>query len=107
MTRPGEDGTRRHFLKLLAAGSLLRPGSAMTAEAGQLDEAEPSAVALGYRKDSTQVDATKFPQHKSAQVCADCRYYQGKAGSEWGPCTIFAGKGAVHSRGWCAAYAAR
>jgi len=79
----------------------------MTAEAGQLDEAEPSAVALGYRKDSTQVDATKFPQHKSAQVCADCRYYQGKAGSEWGPCTIFAGKGAVHSRGWCAAYAAR
>jgi hypothetical protein len=41
------------------------------------------------------------------QDCGGCRYYQGKAGSEWGPCTIFPGKGSVHTKGWCAAYAAK
>jgi hypothetical protein len=51
--------------------------------------------------------ATKYPQHEPTQDCAGCRYYQGKANSEWAPCTIFQGKGSVHSKGWCAAYAAK
>lgn len=115
MTQSIETWNRRRFLKLVAAGAvafpaaaaLLRPGRATAADPGQLDEADPAAVALGYKKDTTQVDAARFPQHKPAQICGDCRYYQGKAGSEWGPCTIFTGKGSVHSKGWCAAYAAR
>jgi len=113
MTQPRET-TRRRFLKFVAGagaipttGSLLRAGSAMAAEAKQLDEADPAAAALGYKKDTTQVDATKYPQHQPAQDCGGCRYYQGKAGSEWGPCTIFTGKGSVHTKGWCAAYAAK
>jgi hypothetical protein len=53
------------------------------------------------------VDAAKYPQHKPTQICADCRYFQAKGNSEWGPCSIFAGKGAVHAKGWCAAFAAR
>jgi hypothetical protein len=115
MTLSIETRNRRRFLKLVAAGAvafpaaaaLLRSGRAMTAEAGQLDESDPAAAALGYKKDTTQADAAKFPQHTPTQLCGDCRYYQGKAGSEWGPCTIFTGKGSVHSKGWCAAYATR
>jgi len=79
----------------------------MASEGKQLDEADSAAAALGYKKDTTQVDAAKYPQHQPTQDCAGCRYYQGKAGSEWGPCTIFAGKGSVHAKGWCAAYAAK
>ena len=115
MTQPDETTTRRRFLKwagasaaaLPVAGSLLQPRQAIGDEIKHLDEADPAAKALGYREDTTQVDAAKFPQHKPTQDCGGCRYFQGKAGSEWGPCTIFAGKGSVHTKGWCAAYAAR
>jgi hypothetical protein len=107
--------TRRRFLRTLGAAAaalpagsaLLRSTSAAAADVGELDEANPAAVALGYRKDTTQVDAAKYPQHAPTQVCGGCRYYQGKAASESAPCTIFAGQGAVRSQGWCAAYAAR
>ena len=105
---------RRRFLKFVvgaaalpATGSLLRAGSAMAAESKQLDEADPAAAALGYKRDTTQVDADKYPQHQATQDCGGCRYYQGKAGSEWGPCTIFPGKCSVHTKGWCAAYATK
>ena len=53
------------------------------------------------------MDTAKYPQHTPTQDCGGCRYFQAKASSEWGPCTIFAGKGSVHAKGWCAAYAAR
>lgn len=113
MTQPDET-TRRRFLKFIAgaaalptAGSLLRARSATAAETTQLDEADPAAAALGYKKDTTQVDPARYPQHQATQVCGACRYYQGKAGSEWAPCTIFPGKGSVHTKGWCAAYAAK
>jgi hypothetical protein len=115
MTRSNETRGRRRFLKwaavsaaaLPAAGSLLRSRPAVASETKHLNEADPAAKALGYTADTTKVDPAKFPQHKSTQDCGGCRYYQGKAGSEWAPCTLFAGKGAVHSKGWCAAYAAR
>ena len=113
MTRPNEN-TRRRLLKFVVgaavlptAGSLLQAGSARATESKQLDEADPVAASLGYKKDTTQVDAAKYPQHQPTQDCGGCRYYQGNAGSEWGPCTIFAGKGSVHAKGWCAAYAAK
>ena len=106
--------SRRDFLGIAggavgisAAGSLLLGRSANAAESARLDESDPTAAALGYRKDTTQVDAAKYPQHKPTQICADCRYFQAKGQSEWGPCSIFAGKGAVHAKGWCAAFATR
>ncbi len=102
MTEP-EDTRRRHFL-LLAGTAVLLPAAA---RARQLDEADPAAVALGYRTDTKQVDAARYPQHAPSQICASCRYFQGKSGAEWAPCTIFAGKGDVHSNGWCAVYSAR
>jgi hypothetical protein len=110
----GRSTSRRHFLKfasgavaLPTAGSLLLTASTNAAGAGQLDEADPAAAALGYKKDTAQVDAARYPQHQPSQICAKCRYFQAKSTAEWGPCTIFAGKGAVHSNGWCAAYATR
>jgi hypothetical protein len=113
MQRPDETN-RRRFLELVSSAAALpavialaRAGSALAAEARQLDEADPAAAALGYRKDTTQVDAAGYPQHQATQDCGGCRYYQGKPGSEWAPCTIFAGKGSVHTKGWCAAYAPR
>jgi hypothetical protein len=115
MTQPVDTESRRRFIRSAAAGavvlpiagSLLRPEFAMSGEAGHLDEADPTAKSLGYTEDTTRVDASKYPQHTPTQDCGGCRYYQGKAGSVWGPCTIFLGKGSVHTRGWCAAYAAR
>jgi hypothetical protein len=115
MTQRDETTTRRRFLKwsaaaaaaLPVAGSLLRPEPAIAGDAKHLDEADPAAKALGYTEDTSTVDATKFPQHQPSQDCGGCRYFQGKAGSEWGPCTLFTGKGSVHSMGWCAAYASK
>jgi hypothetical protein len=115
MTQPVEASSRRRFIRtavagavvLPIAGSLLRSEFAMSGETGHLDEADPTAKSLGYTEDTTRVDARKYPQHTPAQDCGGCRYYQGKPGSQWGPCTIFPGKGAVHAKGWCAAYVAR
>jgi hypothetical protein len=115
MSQPIEVATRRRLLGLFVGSALVLPGiggallsrTAHSAEAKELDEGDPAAVALGYKKDTTQVDAAKYPQHQTSQVCGGCRYYQGKSGSEFGPCTIFAGKGVVHTNGWCAAYAAK
>lgn len=103
---------RRHFLKLALAGAVTIPAGGVLwtrfAYAGDLphvDEADPTAVSLGYKNDSTQVDGAKFPKHEASQRCSQCRYFQG-GGDEWGPCLIFPGK-AVHASGWCSAYAAK
>lgn len=114
MSQTNDTETRRTFLKFVAAGavalpiagSLLRSGSALAATAPELKESDPTAIALGYKKDTTQVDAAKYPKHTPEQDCAKCRYFSGKAGEEIGPCSIFGGKG-VHKNGWCSAYAAK
>jgi hypothetical protein len=115
MSNDNESLTRRRLLKVMAAGAmaapltgaLLRSGVVSAAEAAHLDEADPTAAALGYKQDTTQVDASKYPQHTADQDCAKCRYFQGKEGEEWAPCALFAGKGSVHANGWCSAYAAK
>lgn len=115
MTQSVDNESRRRFIRSAAAGavvlpiagSLLRPEFALSGETGHLDEADPTAKSLGYTEDTTRVDAGRYPQHTPAQDCGGCRYFQAKAGSVWGPCTIFAGKGLVHAKGWCAAFAAR
>ncbi len=112
MTQSNENQTRRRILGFMTAGAMTLPvslllGQARAAEAGQLQESEPTAQALGYKKDTTQVDSARFPQHEPTQICGSCRYYQGKASAVEGPCTLFAGKGNVQAKGWCAAYAAK
>jgi hypothetical protein len=103
--------TRRNFLSKLVF-SVGTPALLCSGAFGQvpppppvkLEEADPAAVALGYKEDTTKVDAAKYPQHKAEQVCSGCALYQGKAGEATGPCAAFGGK-LVTAAGWCAVYA--
>ncbi len=69
----------------------------------KLSETDPQAIALGYKDDTTKVDAKKFPAHQVAQICAGCQFYQGTAKDALAPCQIFAGK-QVAAKGWCSSY---
>lgn len=70
------------------------------------DESDPTAKALGYRQDSSQVDAAKYPQHKAAQACRMCAQFKGAPTDAWGGCNIFVGK-QVNANGWCSAFVAK
>lgn len=95
--------TRRSFIQTvpLAACSLL---AARTAHAQSVSETDAQAAALGYKADTTKVDAAKWPKHAAGQSCAGCALYQGKAGDAEGPCPLFPGK-KVAAKGWCSAWA--
>lgn len=101
---------RRQFLAISAsvvAAAAVAPRLAQAQGAlPQIDEADPTAAALGYKHDSTKVDAAKYPTHKPTQTCANCKLVQGADADAWRPCGIFPGK-AVNAKGWCAAYAAK
>ncbi|MDN5923859.1 MAG: high-potential iron-sulfur protein [Xanthomonadales bacterium] len=94
---------RRRFLKLAAgtaaaafvAGSL--PKLARAADLPHLTLSDPTAQALKYTEDASKVTD---PKHKKGDDCANCMFYQGKAGATYGPCQLFPGK-SVHSKGWC------
>jgi hypothetical protein len=94
---------RRRFLATVAAvgAALALPAAADTAP---LSETDPTAQALGYKNDGTQVDTAKFPKHTAQQQCANCNFYQGTGAN--GPCQLFPGK-SVNAKGWCSAYAAK
>ena len=96
---------RREFIVKLSLGStaLLAGGTAM-AQGAMLAETDAQANALGYKADTTKVDAAKYPKHVATQDCANCALYQGKAGAAAGGCPLFAGK-QVAAKGWCSAYA--
>jgi hypothetical protein len=99
--------SRRSFVVMvIAGGSALAAAraSAQGAAAPVLSEADPQAVALGYRSDNTKVDAAKFPQHAAGQMCGACNFFQGKPTDAMAPCQLFAGK-QVSSKGWCSAFA--
>lgn len=72
----------------------------------ELDLNDPTARALGYQHDASQVDREKYPQFDPSHVCANCALYTGQEGAEWGPCGLFPGK-AVNAGGWCTAWAPR
>jgi len=74
------------------------------AQGAPLAETDPQAVALGYKADTTKVDAKKFPKHAATQNCANCALFQAKAGDKTGGCPLFAGK-SVTANGWCSAWA--
>jgi len=80
--------------------------AAPTSTGPMLDEADPTAVALGYVADAARVDKAKYPNFVEGTNCANCALYQGAPGSEAGPCPLFAGK-QVTAKGWCASYVKR
>lgn len=110
--------SRRHFLRKLAisatapailGGRLLgqdkpAPTPAPATPPVKLEEADPVAVALGYKMDTTKVDQTKYPQHKPEQHCAGCALVApGAPAGDFIPCTAFQNK-LVAANGWCMAF---
>ena len=80
------------------------PTPAPQASSGAMvDETDATAIALGYVADASRVDKTKHPNFVEGSQCAGCALYQGAAGSDAGPCPLFAGK-QVSAKGWCASY---
>ena len=95
---------RREFvIQLSVAGTGLMASQAF-AQGAMVAEADAQAGALGYKADSTKVDAKKFPKHAPTQLCSNCALYQGKAADAAGGCPLFAGK-QVAGKGWCSAWA--
>ena len=103
---------RRTTLKASAAAIVGRGTSRLqTAEANplpHLTDANPAAASLEYTEDASTVDARKYPQHKSDQRCANCRYFEisAIAGGPYAPCKLYPGN-TVNANGWCAGYVAR
>lgn len=93
---------RRVFMMSLVAGSGALAVGAARAQAA-VTESDPQAVALGYKTDTKNVDAKKYPKHDVSQHCGNCQLYQGKPADDTGPCPLFAGK-LVHKQGWCSAW---
>jgi hypothetical protein len=92
---------RRTFLLSAAActAAATSRARAQTA-AAKVEEADPQAVALGYKHDTTKVDEKKFPKHTKDQKCANCQLFLAKPTEAWGPCAVFGGK-QVSASGWC------
>jgi hypothetical protein len=103
--------SRRHFLRKLAISATAPAvlGGRLLAQDTptppvKLEEADPVATALGYKVDTTKVDAQKYPQHKPEQVCSNCALVTpGAPAGDFVPCTAFQGK-LVAANGWCMAY---
>jgi hypothetical protein len=90
--------SRREMLFLtLCAGSAL----AGEAQPPKVNEKDSMAAALGYVSDARRVDPKANPAYKPGATCANCSWYQGKAGDPaGGPCSFFPGK-SVDANGWC------
>jgi hypothetical protein len=105
------DLSRRTMCALMGAASAAvalgaLPTIALAADLPHLAEADPTAAAMGYKEDSTKVDAKKFANHKPDQVCSKCKYYTGDVAAAYGTCQIFNGK-EVNTKGWCQVWQAK
>jgi hypothetical protein len=94
---------RRQFLLLSAAGAATLSLPSLVQAQAMVAETDPQAQALGYKADTTKVDAKKFPKHTNDQKCSNCSLFQAKGGNA-GSCSLFAGK-QVAAAGWCSAWA--
>ncbi|MEM5327374.1 high-potential iron-sulfur protein [Paraburkholderia sp. JHI2823] len=96
--------SRRSFLiTSIGVASTLALSRQAFADAPKVAESDPTAQALGYKLDATQVDKAKFAKYAAGQDCSNCSFYQGKATDAFAPCPMFGGK-QVAGKGWCSAY---
>ena len=95
---------RREFVINISLGSTAVFAGQAFAQAPMLAETDAQATALGYKADTTKVDAKKFPKHAATQLCNNCALYAGKPTDAASGCPLFAGK-QVAGKGWCSAYA--
>ncbi|VWC57857.1 high-potential iron-sulfur protein [Burkholderia lata] len=97
--------SRRRFIAVttVLASALAVGRRATAAGAGVVQETDANAQALGYKTDAGRVDHAKYPKFHAGEACANCQFFQGKAGATTGPCAIFGGK-QVNAKGWCSTY---
>jgi High potential iron-sulfur protein len=101
------DQSRRRLLESVSLGLALIPLAwapaqrAVAADAPLVTADDPTAKALSYTS-----DASAAPDAKPGSSCANCRFYQGAAGSSRGGCLLFPGK-SVKATGWCSSWTAR
>ena len=92
---------RRFLIEIVATGAAVGTATPSFSQAGaHVDEADEQALALGYRHDTSKVDAKKYPSHANAQRCNNCSFWQGKADDAWAGCAMF-GRKHVANAGWC------
>jgi hypothetical protein len=107
--RNGNSINRRKLIKLGAAttAGLIIARTGYTQEPA-LSPEDPTAVALGYYEDHTEVDTAKWTRKAgpdgAGQMCSSCALYMDK-GDGLGSCSIFPGK-LVKGEGWCNAWVA-
>lgn len=98
---------RRRLLSSLAMAAaalpLLRVGTAQAASLPHLTLDDPTAKALHYTENASQLDPKTQPAYKPGADCANCQLYQGDRKAAWGPCAVFPGKD-VKASGWCSSH---
>ena len=111
MKNSKNSSNRRRFIRnaaLIASTAVI--SSRVGAQPGlvPLQEDDPLALALGYKKDATTVDVTKYPKRAGAegakQFCSGCTLYTEHGSSGQGACTATPGK-SVAGAGWCNVWA--
>src|SRR5262245_57178676 len=96
--------SRRTFLiRNFVVASAIGVSRETLAAASHLAESDPTAQALGYKENVSEVDSTKRANYVVGEQCSNCQFYQGKSGDLYASCVIF-GSRQVHSTGWCFAY---
>ncbi|HIE1297769.1 MULTISPECIES: high-potential iron-sulfur protein [Burkholderia] len=99
--------SRRRFIAvttvLASALAVGRRATAADTATGVVQETDANARALGYKADAGRVDHAKYPKFHAGDACANCQFFQGKAGAATGPCAVFGGK-QVNAKGWCNSY---
>ncbi len=97
--------TRRTFVLVSVPAAALAALASRSAgaQASRLDEADRTAVTLGYRHDATKVDKAKSPTYVAGRNCANCQLFAAKGNEEWAACAPFGNK-LVNAKGWCAAW---
>lgn len=102
--------TRRDALRVIAGtiacfGAMRLAPLSAAEDLPHLTDSNPAAASLAYTEDADTVDVRKFPSHKPGQRCANCKYFQAAAGSQYAPCRLYPGT-VVNAKGWCAGYTA-
>ena len=69
-----------------------------------VSEADPQAMALGYKADGSKTDTNKYPNYTATQSCSGCLLFQGKTTDSAAGCAVFGNK-QVSGKGWCSAWA--
>jgi hypothetical protein len=108
MSTPADRQSRRRFLKIAAISAVaapiaavLLPRSGFAEDLPHLDGSVPAAQALKYTEDAST--ASGDPKYVAGDSCANCNFYQGKAGDAYGPCQLVPGH-SVSAKGWCTSH---